>query len=111
MFQLPEYELDRAAAVLNVDPSDVRVRRAASGQIMVWSPIATAIGFGITPAAAVDSLDADVRREKRDAAYIGRAPKHCNEYELGCLDANASTCSCDCVPCHEAEFGPIAVKS
>jgi hypothetical protein len=150
MLQLSEYQNDRAAAALNVDPSAILARKSAAGRIMVYSLANTvAVGFGDTEALAVDALVADVARVKRDAAIAtpchsahcrhydlagGRVCKveaernvaraeyvveverqriaaHCNEHENGCVEELASTCSCDCVSCHAAEFGPLAARS
>lgn len=43
------------------------------------------------------------------AMQAARAAAHCSDRAVGCLvvDGSSLTCSCDCMPCHVAEFGPI----
>ena len=49
----------------------------------------------------------EAARELEAPHQAPSAEGHCNIYALGCLDAAASTCSCDCMRCHVAEFGPL----
>jgi len=88
--------------------------RKCAGCGVSWRIVATPLANAATQ--VVHRLDWTAKNFRAVATFSqGGAPAdkpataHCNEREIGCLDALASTCSCDCVPCHEAELG--AVKS
>jgi len=61
MLELSEYQNDRAAAALNVDPADIRARKSEDGLYMVYAVSSIAVGFGATEALAVDALEVDAR--------------------------------------------------